>query len=260
MITIILSTYKQHLLKRVLTSIEETIGAEYEIIAIENSNKYSICEAYNIGVNNAKYSYLCFVHEDVIFKTQKWGERLISIMSVDNSIGLIGVAGTKFKSTYPSALGQSQKIRHLFMRGHIFHWETEYTDFDQSNQHKEIEDVVCVDGVFLFTKRDVFQNCRFDEKLLTHFHGYDVDFSLQVFFQGFRVIVDRGILLDHHSNGDYSKQNTIANRKIGKKWLSKLPVATSDTHLSRFKLHYLDLVNWFYFLTMALKRKLHIIQ
>ena len=57
MISIILSTYKPHLLKRVLTSIEETIGAEYEIIAIENSNKYSICEEFNFDKSNIlKYS------------------------------------------------------------------------------------------------------------------------------------------------------------------------------------------------------------
>jgi len=126
-----------------------------------------------------------------------------------------------------------------------------------TKEHKETEDVVCVDGVFLFTKREVFQTCRFDDKLLTHFHGYDIDFSLQVFFQSYRVIVDRGILLDHHSSGDYSKQNTKANRKIGKKWLSKLPVATSDLHLSYFRLHYLDFLNWLYFLKTAFKRKIH---
>jgi len=260
MISIIISTYKPLLLKKALTSIEETIGVDYEIIAIENRNRYSICEAYNIGVSKAKYPYLCFVHEDVIFKTHNWGKRLISLMEDDSKIGLIGVAGTKFKSTYPSALGQSPLLRKLFLRGHIYHWETEYTDFDQTKEKKETEDVVCVDGVFLFTKREVFETCRFDDKLLTHFHAYDIDFSLQVFFQKYRVIVDRRILLDHHSNGNYSKENTIANRKVGRKWLSKLPIATSDTHLNSFKLHYLDVLNWFYFIKTALKRKLHIIK
>jgi len=257
MISIIISTYKPILLERVKASIEDTIGVEYEIVEIENHSKYSICEAYNLGVSKAKYPYLCFVHEDVLFKINDWGRRLISIMSGDSSIGLIGVAGTKFKSTYPSALGQSPRLRRLFMRGHIYHWEKEYTDFDKTLKKKEIEDVVCVDGVFLFSKKDVFLHCHFDEKLLTHFHGYDIDFSLQVFFQSYRVIVDRGIILDHHSSGDYSLQNTIANRKVGKKWMSKLPVATTDTGLSRFKLHYLDMLNWCFFLTTALKRKLH---
>jgi len=261
MISVIVSTRKNSTeLKPFIASLDKSIGIAYEIILIENEKKYSLTKAYNMGVEKAQYDYLCFVHDDVYFKINNWGERLISLMEQDKTIGLVGVAGTKFKSTYPSALGQSNIIRHLFMRGHIFHWETEYTEFDQSLQPKEIDDVVCVDGVFLFTKQEVFKYCRFDEELLTHFHGYDIDFSLQVFFNSFRVIVDRGILLDHHSNGDYSKQNTTANRKIGKKWLSKLPVVTSDVHLSRYKLHYLDVLNWLYFLSMALKRKLHIIR
>ena len=261
MISVIVSTRKNsNELQPFITGLDKSIGITHEIILIQNEKKYSLSKAYNIGVEKAKFDYLCFVHDDVFFKIDNWGERLISLMKNDPVIGLVGVAGTKFKSTYPSALGQSKIIRHLFMRGHIFHWGTKYTEFDQSVKPKEIEDVVCVDGVFLFTKREIFQSCRFDDIILTHFHGYDIDFSLQVFFQSFRVIVDRGILLDHHSNGDYSKQNTSANRKIGKKWMSKLPVATSDTHLSRFRLHYLDLLNWIYFLTMALKRKLHIIR
>jgi GT2 family glycosyltransferase len=256
MISIVISTYKPLLFERVSQSIEATIGVAYEIIAIENHAQYSICEVYNMGEAKSKYPYLCFVHEDVLFKTQDWGKKLISTMHNDTSIGLIGVAGTKFKSSYLSALGQSLLLRRLFMRGHIFHWGTEYTDFDSTLIHNEIEDVVCIDGVFMFVQKDVFKTCRFDDKLLTHFHGYDIDFSLQVFFQSFRVIVDRAIILDHHSSGDYSKLNVNANRKIGKKWLRKLPVATKDTNLSVFKLHYFDLLNWAYFLKTAFKRKL----
>ena len=108
----------------------------------------------------------------------------------------------------------------------------------------------------MLTKKEVFTYCRFDDILLTHFHGYDIDFSLQVFFQSFRVIVDRGILLAHYSNGNYIGQNTIANRKVGRKWLKKLPVATKDTHLSRMEIRFLDLLNWLYFLKMAFKRKI----
>jgi len=176
-------------------------------------------------------------------------------MTNDQSIGLIGIAGTKFRSTYPSAIGQGPGLR-KFLRGNIYHWD-EYKDFDVSNQQNELDDVVCIDGVFMFTKKEIFKYCGFDDKLLTHFHGYDIDFSLQVFFQSFRVIVDRGILLAHYSNGNYIGQNTIANRKVGRKWLKKLPVATMDTHLSRMEIRFLDFLNWIYFLKMAFKRKIN---
>ena len=254
MISIIISTQDLNLLERVSENIKDTIGVEYEIIAIENKAQYSICKAYNMGVEQSKYPYLCFVHEDVLFKTKEWGKRLISIMKNDPAIGLIGIAGTKFRSSYPSAIGQGPGLS-KYLRGNIFHYEI-YKDFDESIQQNELEDVVCIDGVFMLTKKEVFTYCRFDDILLTHFHGYDIDFSLQVFFQSFRVIVDRGILLAHYSNGNYIGQNTIANRKVGRKWLKKLPVATKDTHLSRMEIRFLDLLNWIYFIRTAFKRNL----
>jgi len=253
MISIIISSQDSTLLRRVSENIKDTIGIEYEIIAIENKAQYSICEAYNLGLEKSNYPYLCFVHEDVLFKCDRWGERLITNMKKDPTIGLVGIAGTKFRSTYPSAIGQGPCLSQ-FLRGNIYHWD-KYKDFDQSVQHKDVDDVVCIDGVFMFTKKEVFNHCRFDEKLLKHFHGYDIDFSLQVFFQSFRVIVDRNILLAHYSDGNYVGQNTIDNRKVGKKWMKKLPVATNDTQLSWIKLHQLDKLNWFYFLKTAIIRK-----
>jgi len=252
MISIIISTQDLNLLERVSENIKDTIGVEYEIIAIENKAQYSICKAYNMGVEQSKYPYLCFVHEDVLFRTKDWGKRLITIMTNDPAIGLIGIAGTKFRSSYPSAIGQGPGLR-KFLRGNIYHWD-EYKNFDVSNQQNELDDVVCIDGVFMFSKKEVFTYCRFDDKLLTHFHGYDIDFSLQVFFQSFRVIVDRGILLAHYSNGNYIGQNTVANRKVGRKWLKKLPVATKDTQLSKIKIRFLDLLNWIYFIRTAFER------
>ena len=257
MISVIISTQDSVLLHRVSENIKETIGVEFEIIAIENKAQYSICEAYNIGVSKSKFPFLCFVHEDVLFKTKMWGDRLTSIMKNDTTIGLIGIAGTKFRSSYPSAIGQGPGLSR-FLRGNIYAWDN-YKDFDKSFQQNEIDDVVCIDGVFMFSKKEVFKNCNFDEKLLTHFHGYDIDFSLQVFFQPYRVVVDRSVLLAHYSDGNYVGQNTIANRKVGRKWMKKLPVATNDTHLSGLKIRILDSFNWLYFLKTALKRNIKLL-
>lgn len=259
MISIIISTYKENFLKDITKNIKSTIGVDFEIIAIENHAKYSLCEAYNLGVEKAKYQFVCFVHEDVIFKNQDWGNILISLMNSDNSIGLVGVAGTKFRSSYPSALGQSPFLS-KFKRGHVFYMKNgieSYLDFDESSTPNEIEDVVCLDGVFLFSKKEVFKHCRFDDILLNHFHGYDIDFSLQVFFAGYRVLVDRRIEIFHASNGNYDRNNTIANRKISKKWWKKLPITTKDTNLSKLDIYKLNFLNWKFFLINALNQKLN---
>lgn len=262
MISIIVSTHKPQMLERFSVSLSQSIGVEYELISIENHAKYSICEVYNLGVERSIYPYLCFVHEDVILKTKNWGNRLISILENDPKIGLIGVAGSKFKSTYPlSGWGQGPSLS-KYKRGHIYHQlgtaDKSYLNFDESIIFKEVEDVVCLDGVFLFSKKEVFMHCRFDDKMLTHFHGYDLDISLQIFFQSYRVLVDRGIELIHFSGGNYSSEYTVANKKIMRKWLFKLPVASKDLNLSCFEIFKIDIVNWFYSSKDTVKRKLRI--
>ncbi len=262
MISIIVSTHKPHLFKKFLENLNSTIGIEYEMIAIENHAQWSICEVYNVGVEKAKYPFLCFVHEDVFFKTQDWGKRLVCKMESDTSIGLIGVAGSKFKSSYPlSGWGQGPSLN-KYKRGHIFHQikdENEsYLNFDINPIQNELEEVVCLDGVFLFSKKEVFKKCRFDDKMLTHFHGYDADISLQVFFQNYKVLVDRKLELLHSSGGNYTAEYTVANKKIWRKWVLKLPAATSDLKMNAFDLYKTDVLNWYYSGIDTIKRKLHI--
>jgi len=260
MISIIISTYKAASLERISKNIHQTIGdLNYEIIDIQNPRRYSLCQAYNIGVKKAKYPYLCFVHDDVRFLTHDWGKLLISIMQSDDKIGLVGVVGTKFKSSYPhSAWGTGPYIRH-FYRGRIYidDKETEY-EFDHYSQKKDIDDVVSVDGLFLFTKQEVFINCQFDEKLLTGFHGYDTDFCLQVYNQSYRTVISRELRLIHYSPGNYDRAYIIANRKIRKKWLSKLPAASRDLDFGFFQLSFYNSIIWLGYLRNMVARKLQL--
>jgi GT2 family glycosyltransferase len=259
MISIIISTHKPDLLDKISSNINKTIGVEYEIIAIENHKKYSLCEAYNIGSDMAKFNYLCFVHEDVIFLNKNWGSRLLSIMNIDKNIGLIGIAGSKFKSTYPNVgWGTGPYIKNLY-KGHLYlDDDLNEFEFDQQSTKQEVEDVVCLDGLFLFTKKEVYEKCRFDDKLLNGFHGYDTDFSLQVFFESYRVVVDRGTSVIHYSPGCYNYEYAKANRKIIKKWLSKLPVASKDLKMNLLTLNYYNIMCWLGYLRNMVIRKLHL--
>ena len=258
MISIIISSHNTTYLQDVSKNIEQTIGTEFEIISIENHKKYSICEAYNIGFKQAKYSYLCFMHEDVTIKTNDWGARLIDMMSRDMTIGLIGIAGSKFKSTYPTTGWGTGPFVSKFWRGHHYTGKDveKHVELDKSIDKMEVDDVLIVDGIFMFTRREVLASCRFDEKTLTHFHGYDTDFSLQVYFNSYRVVVDRKLELIHYSYGDLSFEFANANRKILKKWRSKLPVATIDCNLNSFQLAYYDALIWTGYLWSIFKRRI----
>lgn len=263
MISVIISTYKKDTFNQFAENLSKSIGVEYELIAIDNPSKYSLCEAYNIGIKESKFPYLCFVHEDVTFKTPEWGKHIVSVMQNDTNIGLIGVAGSKFKSSFPlSGWGQGPSLK-KYKRGHIIHKignkPEEYVNFDIYPDSAEVEDVVCVDGVFLLAKKEIFDTCKFDEQNLTGFHGYDTDISLQVFFQGFRVVVDRRLLLIHSSGGNYNREYTLANKIIFKKWRKKLPIAVDELKMNKFKLYKTDIINWYHSGVSSIKRKLNLI-
>lgn len=246
MISIIISTYKPDNFKAVSKSIAETIGTEYEIIGIENHLQYSICEAYNKGCIEAKFPYICFMHDDIVFYSQGWGKRLISLLENDITIGLVGIAGSKFKSTYPNTGWGNGPYLKKFNRGCLFTdiSQKEPVDFDIRTYKTQIDDVVVLDGLFLFTRKSIADRYKFDEKLLNHFHAYDADFSLQIFFAGYRVIIDRSISLIHYSKGVFAKDFAFENTKVVNKWKSKLPVASRDLDLNIIKLHYYNIKCW----------------
>lgn len=79
MISIIICSRKNYISSKLLQNINDTIGTLYELITIDNSsNKYSIFSAYNLGVKQAKYPFLCFMHDDILFNTESWGRKVIN--------------------------------------------------------------------------------------------------------------------------------------------------------------------------------------
>jgi len=103
MISIIICSRKSIIDVRLSENLNDTIGCEYELIIIDNSeNKYSIFEAYNLGIQRSTGNYLCFIHDDILFHTLVWGNVIKSIFQSDLNIGLIGVAGAKLKTKMPS--------------------------------------------------------------------------------------------------------------------------------------------------------------
>jgi hypothetical protein len=105
MISIIICSVHPSLFILIEENISKTIGTPpFEIIKIDNTNnQYGICTAYNTGAAAAKFPYLCFVHEDVIFRSMNWGEELISFFEKNQETGLIGIAGSKYKSLSPGS-------------------------------------------------------------------------------------------------------------------------------------------------------------
>lgn len=219
MISIIVCSKYSSLDKKFLSNVAETTGIPYEVIHIDNSDgQYSIFEAYNKGIAQSQFPYLCLVHEDVLFRTQDWGKRVITHLS-DNTTGIIGIAGSETASRVPFTWSFS---------GVYFRWIYNYGKgkrviYNPLTVTEIKKQAVLLDGVFMCMHKNVTNKIRFDETL-TGFHGYDLDISLQSCFAGYTNYVVFDILIEHLSSG-YKNIRYYKNLvQLYGKWEQKLPL------------------------------------
>lgn len=212
MLSIIISSYQEHFYTALEKNIAETIGIPYEIIKIDNPNLMGICEAYNKGASLSKYDYLLFVHEDVIFHTKEWGQKLINHLEKEN-VGVVGVAGSNYVPKAPIGwcMPKDQfNFVNIIQREKTTNKYKLYSNI--SSSHK----VFALDGVFMAIKKNVYNLFYFDENL-KGFHGYDLDFSLRV-AQRYKNFVISDILLEHFSFGvpalEWFNSNVYVRKKI----------------------------------------------
>lgn len=213
MLSIIISSYQPKYFDQLVKNIDETVGDdfEYEIIQIWNPNLMSITKAYNDGVKKSKFQNYLFLHEDLIFKTKNWGEKLLAHLN-HSETGIVGLAGSSYVPIAPSSWTVSEKYNFA----NILQGSKGNTDYIKTNSTKELRTKVFgVDGVFLAITRVNYEQILFDEKLLG-FHGYDLDFTLRT-SKKFQNYVVNDILLQHFSVGNLDKVWLNANIKIREK-------------------------------------------
>lgn len=213
MLSIIISSYNENYFNQLENNIKETIGQDilYEIIKIENHNKYSINQAYNLGANKSSYQSLLFIHEDLLFLTKDWGEKLLELL-LKEDIGCIGLAGENYESYFPSYwYSNPDKKAHIIQEidnGEIFMNKVNF------RKDRKIEEIVSIDGVFIACKKEVFEKNKFDESL-KGFHGYDYDFSVRI-SRKYQNYVTSEILIKHYSSGSFTNdwlENVLKVRK-----------------------------------------------
>ncbi|HVS93965.1 MAG TPA: glycosyltransferase [Mucilaginibacter sp.] len=225
MISIIVCSINDELFDQLSLSIVETIGLPFEIIRVDNKqNTHGICEAYNQGASNAKFPYLCFVHEDVIFKSKNWGIESVSFFQDNKDAGAIGVAGSKYKSLSPSTW--NQRMYNVNCVNIIQHYDKSGIGGHESINRPEdsaYNEVKVLDGVLLFTKKSIWKDNIFDSVSFPGFHGYDIDYSISV-GRNHKLYVSYNLLIEHFSSGSLSKEWIDSAIQISKKWREILPI------------------------------------
>lgn len=218
-ISIIICSRTENINSNFYKNIKNSIGTSYELILIDNSeNKYSIFEAYNLGIKKSKGKLLVFVHDDVLFHTQNWGLVLENIFKNDSKIGLVGIAVAKIKSKMPSAWWRcNESLINLNIIQHSLNLPVDKISIGFKNSN--VEQVVVIDGVFMVTKKE--NGLYFNEKL-KGYHNYDLNFSFECKIKGLKIVVTNEILIEHFSAGSLNEdliESTFIFHKIYKNYL-----------------------------------------
>lgn len=212
MLSIIISSYQPHFYTALENNIAETCGIEYEMIKIENFASMGLCEAYNKGAVKAQYNHLLFLHEDVRFNENNWGQKLLRLLSI-NKIGIIGLAGGTYVPSSPCGWFTTMQNAKINIIQHKKHDSLVV----EKTFNTEKEAVLAVDGVFLGMRKSVYSEFTFNENL-KGYHGYDTDISLRI-SKKYQNFITSEISLEHFSPGNADKSwfdtNIYIRKKIG---------------------------------------------
>jgi hypothetical protein len=226
MISIIICSRTPDISPALRENIEETIGLEHELIIIDNSDKaYSIFTAYNDGIGRTNYDALCFIHEDILFHTQHWGNIVLDHLE-DPSIGFIGVAGGVMLPRVPALWSFDRQVKHIRQSSQK-HESSELQQAGTFND-KHFQPVVALDGVFLACRKELFNHIRFDEETFSGFHCYDQDICLQSHTIGRENRVINNLLLEHFSTGKLNREWVECQLKTWRKWKKWLPLSITE--------------------------------
>jgi hypothetical protein len=227
MISIIIASTNEMMLQNVSENIKETIGVDFEIISFNNGNgERGLCDIYNEGAKQAKYELLCYMHEDINIKTKNWGDIVSNTFAADQKIGLIGVAGSSYKTMVPSGWfcdAGAKKVNYVNLLQRYKFSETETKHVSENLKNEKFSKVIVVDGVWFCTKKQIVASNNFDESIFKKFHCYDLDFSLQV-SKTHHAVVTYEVLLEHFSEGNYDQTWIEETLKLHKKWINYLPI------------------------------------
>jgi hypothetical protein len=250
MISIVISSYRPDYYTCIESNIAETIGAEmiYELIQIKNPGVMGLCEAYNKGLDQAQYSYVLFLHEDLCFNKPGWGRVILDIFKGNSKIGLIGVAGGLYKSKAPSGWWHiNDTAKYIYVRhGSKTENAPMHYGFGVHTQEQTVR-VLSIDGLFIALKKST--GLRFNERL-KGYHQYDLGISIDAYLNGHETVSTSLIDITHYSLGNIDKSWIESADTFFKIYARHLPLSV-NINLTKTEKAELERKNYMQFISIA---------
>jgi hypothetical protein len=198
-----------------------------QVIQKINNGEKSLSQVYNEILEEAENDIVVLVHDDLIFETKHWGDKIIKHFKRNKDFGILGLAGTKY-------LSDSGKWWELpsSMYGVVNHsdgtkkWTSSYSK-DRGNQ---IDETIIVDGLFIAMDKTRIKH-KFDESV-NGFHFYDLSFCLPNFLDEVGVGVIYDVRVTHLSIGQTNEQWEENRKEFSEKYSEDLPIDINDDTLS----------------------------
>lgn len=215
MITVAYSTKK--IREQYIEDIKNSSNIELEIATVQNNNFLSLTEFYNIILKSSKNDIIVLCHDDLIFETYNWTQKIINHFN-NSPYGIIGVAGTKHLSE--SGVWWEHCNPMYGIVNHIVDGKKQECRW--SHETKSLEDMVVVDGLFLAIHKKRIKN-YFDESI-KGFHYYDLDFCFSNFLNNVKIGLCTDIRLTHFSSGSVNSFWEENRNIFVEKYKNNLPI------------------------------------
>lgn len=223
MITVIIASNREANFLRVRQNINETIGLPFQLVRMQDLNK-GIGHSYNAGVLEAIHDILFFLHDDILFHSNNWGQQVINYLQ-DPASGAIGIMGGRYKSAFGTGWRDGETG---FYRMQVLDGAAGGRMLCQNPGDVLSDEVICLDGAFLCTKKSTWAQFPFDEINFKGFHFYDLDWSLQLHLAGLKNRVVFDILLEHFSQGNRDISFLKDFILFQNKWKNHLPASIEN--------------------------------
>lgn len=171
-------------------------GEPYEIIGIHDAK--SLCEGYNRGARQSSGAILIFCHDDIEIVSPDFNRKIRNHLE---HYDMIGVAGTSRLANFEWSLSGQPHIHGVVT--HVDQSTNGYVLVVLGAEEPLTGGIEALDGLFIATKKEVWENVRFDEETFDGFHGYDLDFTFAAHLAGFRIAVCSDIGIIHQSIGKH---------------------------------------------------------